>query len=52
MCVDVVLQPTNTNIPQVGSGLVVEFVVHLEANGIEQFEQAREANRLAVVRRG
>lgn len=52
MCVDVVLEPSNTNVSQTGSGLIVQFVVHLKANGVEQFEQSCEANRLAVVRRG
>jgi hypothetical protein len=50
MRVDVVLQSPDADVPQAAARLVVDLVVHLEADGIEQFQQSGETDGLAVMR--
>ena len=52
LLVDFVLEAADTNLGQVRLGLVVHLHIHLEPDRIEQFQQAREADRLAVVGSG
>src|SRR5262245_22238714 len=50
LLVDVFLQSPHTNLGQVRSVLPVHLDRHLEADGVEQFEQPGEADSLAIVR--